>query len=98
MNMQKLLKQAQEMQERMQRELSEVTTEASVGGGMVTVKMDGHRRLLQVRIEPEAIDPDDPSLLEDLIVAASNAASTQLDDILRERVGSMTGGAFPNLF
>ena len=66
-SMQKLMKQAQEMQERLQRELAETIVEASVGGGMVTVRLSGHKQLVSVKIDPEAMDPKDPSMLEDLI-------------------------------
>ena len=89
MNMRKLLKQAQEMQDKMHRELGDTHAEASVGGGMVAVRMDGHKHLLAVKIDPEVIDPEDPSMLEDLIVAAVNEASRKMDDTLREKLGMM---------
>lgn len=92
MNMRKLLKQAQEMQEKMQRELGETFAEASVGGGMVKVKVDGHKHLIEIKIDPEAMDPEDPSMLEDLIVAAYNEGSRQMEDVLREKIGSMASG------
>jgi len=97
MNMNKLLKQAQQMQEKLQRELGETFVEASVGGGMVTVKMDGHKHLVSIDIEPDAIDPDEPSMLEDLVVAAVNEASRKMDETLRNKVGSMSSG-MPNIF
>lgn len=97
MNMQKLLKQAQDMQDRMQRELGETFTEASVGGGIVTVKLDGHKHLLSVKIDPEAMDPEDPSMLEDLIVAAVNEASRKMDETLKGKVGSLAT-SLPSLF
>ncbi len=89
MNMQKLLKQAQEMQEKMQRELGETFIESSVGGGIVSVKMDGHKHLMSVKIEPDAVDPEDAGLLEDLIVAAVNEASRKMDDTLRYKLGAL---------
>lgn len=92
MNMRKLLKQAQDMQEKMQRELGETSVEASVGGGMVTVTMNGHKHLEKVHIDPEAIDPEDPAMLEDLVVAAVNEANRLVDDALREKMGSIAGG------
>ncbi|RMH16968.1 MAG: YbaB/EbfC family nucleoid-associated protein [Acidobacteria bacterium] len=95
MNMRKLLKQAEEMQAKVQRELGETFTEATVGGGMVTVKMNGHKHLLAVKIDPEAIDPEDVGMLEDLIVAAVNEASRKIDDLLRHRVGSLAA-SLPN--
>ena len=92
MNMRKLLKQAQEMQNKLQRELGDTHAEASVGGGMVTIRMDGHKHLLAVKIDPEAIDPEDPEMLEDLIVAAVNEASRKMDDTLREKLGMLAAG------
>lgn len=97
MNMQKLLKQAQDMQDKMQRELGETFVEASVGGGMVNVSMDGHKHLRSVKIDPEAMDPEDPSMLEDLIVAAVNEANRKMDETLRSKVGSMAT-SMPGLF
>ncbi len=97
MNMQKLLKQAQEMQERMQRELVDTFVDASVGGGMVSVKMNGHKILMSITIDPEVVDPEDPSMLEDLIVAVVNEAARKMDDTLREKVGSLASG-LPGIF
>jgi len=97
MNIQKILKQAQMMQGKVQQELGETTVDASVGGGIVAVKMNGHKQLLGVTIDPEAMDPEDPSLLEDLILAAVNEANRRVDDILKEKIGSMAPG-MPGLF
>ncbi len=97
MNMQKLLKQAQDMQEKMRRELGETVVESSVGGGLVTVKMDGHKRIMKVKIDPEAVDPDDISMLEDLVVAAVNEASRKVEEALQSKVGNLTAG-LPGLF
>ena len=92
-----LMKQAQEMQERLARELAETVVEASVGGGMVTVKMSGHRQLLGVKIDPEVMDKEDPSMLEDLIVAAVNEAGRKIEETMQGRVGAMAAG-LPGLF
>jgi DNA-binding YbaB/EbfC family protein len=89
MNMRQLLKQAQEMQDRMQRELGDTYTDASVGGGMVSVQMNGHKQLLALKIDPEAIDPEEPGMLEDLIIAAYNEGARKMDDTLREKLGTM---------
>ncbi len=97
MNVQKLLRQAQEMQQKMQKEQGDTFVEAAVGGGLVKVKLDGHKNLVQVQIDPEAIDMSDLSLLEDLIVAAVNEGSRQMDEVLREKFGGMMSG-MPNLF
>lgn len=87
-----LMKQAQQMQERLQKELAELVVETSVGGGMVTVKMSGHKQLIAVKIDAEAMDPEDPSLLEDLIVAAVNEAGRKVEESMQGRVGSMASG------
>jgi len=96
-SMRQLMKQAQEMQERLQRELKELVVEASVGGGMVTVKMSGHRQLVGCKIDPEAMDPKDPSMLEDLIVAAVNEAGRRIEETMQGKMGSMAA-SMPGLF
>ena len=96
-SMQKLMKQAQEMQERLHRELNELVVEASVGGGMVTVKMSGHKQLVGVKIDPEVMDKDDPSVLEDLIVAAVNEAGRKVETEMQGHMGSMAA-SLPGLF
>jgi DNA-binding YbaB/EbfC family protein len=97
MNIRQLMKQAQQMQDKMQRELSELNVDASVGGGMVSVRMDGHKKLLEVKIDPEVMDPEDPSMLEDLVLAAVNEAHRQVDDALQSKMGSLASGV-PGLF
>ena len=92
-----LMKQAQQMQERLQRELGETIVETSVGGGMVTVKMSGHKQLVAVKIDPEVIDPQDPSMLEDLIMAAVNQATREIDETMQGKMGSMAA-SLPGLF
>ena len=84
-NIRQLMKQAQQMQERMQRELAEMVVEASVGGGMVTVKMSGHKQLVAVKIDPEIMDPEDPRMLEDLVLAAVNEAAARSTRRCRRR-------------
>lgn len=92
MNIQKLMRQAQEMQARMQRELAELVVEAGAGGGMVTVRMSGHKQLLGISIDREAIDPDDPGMLQDLVLAAVNEAARKVDDAMQEKLGGLSGG------
>jgi DNA-binding YbaB/EbfC family protein len=92
MNIQKLMRQAQQMQEKVQRELGELSVEASVGGGMVTVKMSGHKVLQAVTIDPEVLDPMDPAMLQDLILSAVNEAARKVDEDLQRRLGSMGAG------
>ncbi len=97
MNTHELLKQAEEVQRKMKSELGVTFVEASVGGGMVSVTMDGHRRLTEVKLEREAADAEDPGMLEDLIVAAVNAASRKMDQALREKLG-MVLTSMPSIF
>lgn len=92
MNIRQLMKQAQQMQEQLQRELADTVVEASVGGGVVTVKMNGQKQLLSVELDPEVIDPEDPEILQDLLVAAFNEATRQVDDQLSEKLGGMSPG------
>lgn len=96
-SMRQLMKQAQEMQAKLQRELAETVIEASVGGGMVKVKMNGHKQLVAVKIEKEAIDPDDPGILEDLILSAVNEAGRRLEETMQNKVGSLAS-SLPGLF
>lgn len=92
-----LMKQAQQMQEQLKRELGEMEVQASVGGGMVTITMTGHKQVRSVKIDPEVIDPEDPTLLEDLMKAAFNQAVRDVDEKLQGRVGTLAAG-MPGLF
>ena len=92
MNIQKLMKQAQQMQEKMQRELAELVVEATSGGGMVSVQMSGHKQLLAVTIDPEVMDPTDPAMLQDLVLAAVNEATRKVDEGMQSKLGSFSGG------
>ena len=89
MNMQQMMKQAQKMQEQMQRaqeELEETEVEGTAGGELVTVTMNGKKKMLAVSIKPEAVDPDDVEMLEDLIIAAYNDAYEQAEELEREKL------------
>ncbi|MEE8537870.1 MAG: YbaB/EbfC family nucleoid-associated protein [Acidobacteriota bacterium] len=98
MNIKKMLKQAQEMQKKLQQEVEEMTVQSSAGGGMVNVTMRGNKELLSVEIDPEAVDPEDVEMLQDLIMAAVNEASRKVDEAVQEQMGNMTGGmGFPGL-
>lgn len=96
-SMRQLMKQAQEMQQKLQRELAETVIEVSVGGGMVSVKMNGHKQLIAVKIEKEAIDPEDPAILEDLVLSAVNEAGRRLEETMQNKVGSLAS-SLPGLF
>ncbi len=92
MNIQKLMKQAQQMQERVQREMAELVVEATAGGGMVSVKMSGHKQLVSVTIDPEVVDPKDPAMLGDLVLVAVNEAARKVDETLQSKLGAFSGG------
>ncbi|SRR5690606_23330173 len=96
MNIQKLMKQAQQMQERVQREMAELVVDATSGGGMVTVRMNGSKQLVGVTIDPEVIDPADPAMLGDLVLAAVNEAGRKVDEALQSKLGGL-GGGLPGL-
>ena len=89
-NMQAMMRQAQQMQERLQQEIQQLRVEASAGGGMVTVHMDGQKNLLAIKIDPEVAG--DVEMLQDLIVAASNEAVKKVDDEIKGKMGGMLGG------
>ena len=95
MDFEKLMKQAQEMQEQMakaQEELAGETVEASAGGGMVTVKATGALEITEIKISPEAIDPNDPELLADMVLAAVNEALRSAQQVVETKLGSAMGG------
>jgi DNA-binding YbaB/EbfC family protein len=101
MNLQKLMRQAQEMQNRLQGELETLEVEAAVGGGMVSVTMNGHKQLLRVKIEKDVLDPDDPEMLQDLVLAAVNEATRKVDEAVQSKIGGMAGGmggGLPGMF
>jgi nucleoid-associated protein EbfC len=89
-NMQAMMKQAQQMQQKMQEEIAAIRVEASAGGGMVTVKMDGQKNCLGVKIEPEAAG--DAEMLQDMVLAAFNEAVKKVDEQTQSKVGGMLGG------
>ena len=95
MDLNKLMKQAQEMQAQMaqaQEELKNETVEASAGGGMVTVNATGALEIVEIKIAPEAIDPDDPDLLADMVTAAVNEALRSAQSLVESKLGSAMGG------
>jgi nucleoid-associated protein EbfC len=92
MDLPNMMKQAQEMQERLQREMSELTVEATAGGGMVTVGVNGHKHLQRIKIDPEVVSKDDVAMLQDLIVAAVNDAHRKVDEAMKQKMGGLLGG------
>ena len=91
-NLQKMLKQAKEMQDRIQRESAEMRIEGSSGGEMVTVILDGTKSLISLKIDPEVVDKDDVEMLQDLILAAFNDANTKVDEELSQKLGTLGAG------
>jgi DNA-binding YbaB/EbfC family protein len=89
-NMQGMMKQAQQMQEKMAQEIALIRVEASAGGGMVSVKMDGNKNLLSVKIDPEVAG--DVEMLQDLVMAACNEAAKKVDEETQKKMGGMLGG------
>ena len=97
-NMNKLMKQAQEMQEKIAREMAEMEVEASSGGGVVTVVMNGKKELVGLSIKKEVVDPEDVEMLEDLIKAAFNEASRLIDEELGKQLGGIMPPGMPSPF
>ncbi len=89
-NMQAMMKQAQQMQTKMQEEIARIKVESSVGGGMVTVHMDGQKHVLSVTIDPEA--GGDVEMLQDMVMAAFNEAVKKVDDEAQQKMSGMLGG------
>ena len=100
-NMTNLMKQAQRMQRQMEektKELEEKQYTAAAGGGAVTVTVSGKKEVVSVKISPEAVDPDDVEMLEDLIISAVNEAIRQVEEMYNSEMGRMTGGMGGGLF
>jgi DNA-binding YbaB/EbfC family protein len=100
MDMNQLFQQVGEMQEQMQNaqaELANETVEATAGGGMVTVVANGAGEIRQIKIDPKAIDPNDPEMLEDMILAAVNEAIRAAQSLMESKLGGLAGGALGGL-
>jgi hypothetical protein len=91
-NIQELMSQAKKQYEALQKKMQETVVESSSGGGTVTVKMDGRKQVLSLKIDPEAVKSGDIEMLQDLITAAVNGASKQVDDSMQSAMGGMLGG------
>jgi len=92
LQMQQILKQVQQFQEQLQKQLDELVVEATAGGGMVSVKMNGQKQLHEVRIDPEVFASQDLEMLQDLILVAVNEASRKVDAQMASQMGSLAGG------
>ncbi|ANA80305.1 hypothetical protein PVOR_02796 [Paenibacillus vortex V453] len=101
-NMNQMMKQVKKMQEQMlkaQEELATKTVEGTSGGGVVTVEVSGHKQILSINIKPEAVDPDDVEMLQDLVLTAVNDALAKAEEIANADMGKFTGGMkIPGLF
>lgn len=101
-NMNQMMKQVKKMQEQMlkaQEELETKSVDGTAGGGVVTVTVNGHKKLLNIVIKPEAVDPDDIEMLQDLVMTAVNDALTKADELANQDMGKFTGGMkIPGLF
>ena len=89
-NMQQMMQKAQQMQEKLQQEMAQIRVEATAGGGMVSVKMDGHKNILAVKIDPEVAG--DVEMLQDMIVAAASEAVKRVEEQIQGSMGGMLGG------
>jgi hypothetical protein len=92
MNIQQMMQQAQQMQERLQKQMGDMRIEASAGGGMVTVVVNGHKHLHQLKLDPEVVSKDDVEMLQDLILAAINDANRKAEEQLSKQMSGLMGG------
>ena len=92
MNLQKMMQQAQQMQEKLQKQMVEMRIEATAGGGMVTVTVNGNKQLLGIKLDPEVVSKEDVEMLQDLIVAALADAHRKVDEALASQMQGMMGG------
>jgi DNA-binding YbaB/EbfC family protein len=92
MNINQMMKQAQQMQERLQQQMAEMRVEASAGGGMVTVVVNGNKQIQSLTIDPEVVSKEDVEMLQDLILAAINDANRKAEDQLSKQMSGLMGG------
>jgi DNA-binding YbaB/EbfC family protein len=98
-NPKQLMKQIQQAQERIQKEIQALEIEATSGGGMVKVVMDGQKNLKSLKIDPEVVSKDDVEMLQDLVTAAVNEAARKVDEAVQEKIGGLAGGMkLPGMF
>jgi DNA-binding YbaB/EbfC family protein len=97
MKLNQIMKQAQALQEKFKKQLEDMVVEASAGGGMVSVTMNGNKNVMRVKIDPEVVDKDDVEMLQDLVTAAVNEASRKVDEAAQRELGSVAGN-IPGLF
>jgi nucleoid-associated protein EbfC len=92
MNPLQMMRQAQQLQEKLQKEMSSILVEGAAGGGMVTVVVNGHKHVQRITIDPDVVSKEDVTMLQDLVAAAVNDAIRKVDDALKNKVGSLMGG------
>jgi hypothetical protein len=92
MDIQAMMQQARQMQEQLQKRMTELRVEATAGGGMVTVVMTGTKQLDRITIDPEVVNKDDVEMLQDLVLAAVNDAARKVDEEVQQKIGGLTGG------
>ena len=97
-NMQAMMKQAQQMQEKMQKEMEELRVDASAGGGVVTVQMKGNHEIVALKIDPEAVKDGDVEMLQDMIMAAINEANRKVGEAVKGKLGGMLPPGLGNMF
>lgn len=98
-NIQQMMQQAKDLQERVQKQMATMRAEGSAGGGMVSVVVNGSKQLQSLRIDPEAVSRDEVEMLQDMIVAAVNDANRKVDEELGRTMGGLMGGLkIPGLF
>ena len=98
LNIQAMMKQAQQMQEKMAREMEEMRVEASAGGGVVNVTMKGDHEIIDLRVDPEIVKEGDIEMLQDMIVAAINEGNRKVNEAMKSKLGSMLPPGLGNLF
>lgn len=98
-NMMKQVQKMQKQMEKAQEELKDKTVQGTAGGGMVTITANGQKQILDIQIKPEAVDPDDIDMLQDLVLAAMNDTLKQVDELVSKDMGKFTGGMnIPGMF
>ena len=90
--MKKMLQEAQRMQDQLQRDLGDMRVSATAGGGVVSATVNGQKELIELTIAPDAVDPGDLEMLQDLVVAAVNEATRRVDEEVQQKLGGMMGG------
>src|SRR5947207_1605335 len=98
LNIQGMMKQAQQMQEKMAREMEEMRVDASAGGGVVNVKMKGDHEIIELKVDPEIVKEGDVEMLQDMIVAAINEGNRKVNEAMKSKLGSMMPPGLGNLF